>query len=215
MISINLLFMVMFKEMPYNQKLEGILEYKKLVEGFAPQLVNSELGKEKVNELYNLWKKESELVPNDASDQDKYEVAYRNFLQNWLTANRFMTENRGEDGNKKFMSAAINAWKQMHAGTANKLRLLGSVSSKTAFRALAEQLAYHLQIFSPFSVSELNENRLVLNLLQCKIMDVRKRNDFCLMACQNIIPAWLEEQFNVRMNLSPQGASCTVIITHY
>ena len=207
--------MVVFREMPYSEKLEGILEYKKLVEGFAPQLVNSELGGEKVTELYSLWKKESEPIPTDASDQDKYEVAYRNFLQNWITANRFMTENQGDDGNKKFMNVAIKAWKQKHAGSANRLRLMGGVSSKAAFRALADQLAYHLQIFSPFSVSELNENRLVLNLAQCKIMEVRKRNDFCLMACQNIIPVWLEEQFNVKMDLNPQGASCTVNITPF
>ena len=43
--------MVQIKEMPYHEKLDGVLGYMRLVEGFAPKLVKEELGKEKVDEL--------------------------------------------------------------------------------------------------------------------------------------------------------------------
>jgi hypothetical protein len=36
--------MVEFKEMPYDEKVTGILGYTKMVESFAPQLVKKELG---------------------------------------------------------------------------------------------------------------------------------------------------------------------------
>ena len=36
--------MVEFKEMPYDEKVTGILGYTKMVEDFAPQLVKKELG---------------------------------------------------------------------------------------------------------------------------------------------------------------------------
>ncbi len=207
--------MSIIKDMPNKERYEGVLEYKKVLESFAPQLVNSELGREKMNELFDKWKKESEPIPIDSSDETKYEIAYRNFLQNWVTANRLMTENHGDEGTNKFMKAAIKGWKQKHAATATKLRLMGGISSSTAFKALATQLGYHLQIFSPFTVSELNEDHMVLNIAKCKILDTRKRNDFCLMACQNIIPSWLEEQFNVKMDLRPQGSSCTATFTPF
>ena len=48
--------MSIIKEMPIKEKYEGVLEYKKVLEGFAPQLVNSELGREKMNELFDKWR---------------------------------------------------------------------------------------------------------------------------------------------------------------
>jgi len=35
--------------------------------------------------------------------------------------------------------------------------------------------------------------------------------NFCSMACQNIIPSWLEAQFNLKMNLNQQGANCSAV----
>ena len=198
------------KEMPYIEKLDGILSFKNLVEDFAPRLVNQELGKNKSDELRRLWENESEKIPEDASYKDKYEIAYRNLLQNWVTANNFMGKYQGEDGTTKYMRAAVSAWKRKYAGSAFALRIIGGASKKTAFRILSKRLAYQLQVFSPFSVSEFDEDHMTLNVSSCKIVGVRKRNDFCLMACQNIIPVWLEGQFNVRMSHNPQGENCTV-----
>jgi hypothetical protein len=59
------------REMPYKEKLEGIMSFASLVEDFAPRLVRAELGKEKVGELWEIWKTESEPIPDGASDRDK------------------------------------------------------------------------------------------------------------------------------------------------
>jgi hypothetical protein len=200
-----------FKEMPYDEKLTSILGYTKMVESFAPQLVKKELGEEKVDELRNLWKKRTEQIPEDASDKDKYEIAYRNFMWKWVSANDFMLTHQGEAGTKNYMQAAIAAWNRKYALRGLSFKVVGGISRKTAFRKVLKGLAYQLQVFSPLSVTELKENRMVFAVTPCKILTNQNGNSFCSMACQNIIPSWLEAQFNVKMNLSRQGSNCNVI----
>jgi hypothetical protein len=203
--------MASVKEMPYHEKYDEIIRYMELTERFAIPLVKEELGEARVDELRDLWKKEFEPIPEGASTKDRYEIAYRNFMRNWVRAHNFMREHQGEFGAKKFMKAAIAAWKRRYSGDAFKLKIIGSLSRKTAFRTLAKELAYKLQVFSPFIVSELDENRMILTVNPCKISGMPEGDDFCSMACQNIIPAWLSKQFNIKMNPTRHGAGCTVI----
>lgn len=203
--------MVEFKEMPYGEKFTGILGYTKMVEGFAPQLVKNELGEEKVDELQNIWKKGTEPIPEDASDKDRYEIAYRNFMWKWVSANNFMDTHQGEEGIKKYMQAAIAAWNRKYALRGLMFKVVGGISRKTAFRTVSKGLAYQLQVFSPFSVTELTENRMIFTVAPCKILANQNGSGFCVMACQNIIPSWLQAQFNVKMNLNRQGANCSAI----
>ncbi len=203
--------MVEIDQMPYREKLEGILRLDKLVEDFAPHVVKKELGKEKLQELRAIWEAQSEPIPADSSDQEKYEKAYINFLKKWVAANNLMKKYQGEAGTSKYMKAAIDGWKRQYAPTAIELKILWGVSPKTAFRKLAKRLAYSLQVFSPFEVTELDENQMTLSVNPCKITSVPMGNDFCVMACQNIIPAWLQAQFNVKMSSHRQGTNCTVL----
>lgn len=203
--------MVEFKEMPYDEKFTAILGYTKMVERFAPQLVKKELGKEKADELHTLWEKGTESIPEDASDKDKYEVAYRNFGYKWVSANNFMGTHQGEDGTNKFMQAAIAAWNRRYAFRGLMFKVVGGISRKNAFRIVSKGLAYQLQAFSPFSVTDFKENRMVLMVAPCKILTDPNGGSFCEMACQNIIPSWLEKQLNVKMNLNRQGANCRAI----
>ena len=203
--------MAAVKEMPYSEKLESIIDYIKITEGFAPRLVREELGREKTDELLAQWKKDSEPIPKDASDKDKYEVSYGNFMRNWVSASNLMEKYQGEVGHSKFMRAAIAAYRQKYAGSARTLRIVGGISSKAAFKSLFTRLAYDLQVFSPFIVSELNENRMILKVSPCRILETQAGNDFCRKACRNIIPAWLEEQFSVRMAQDRNEDNCSVI----
>ncbi len=199
------------KEMPYSEKLGGILVYTQMSENFALRLVKEELGAERANELRRMWNQEIELIPEGASDKDKYEIAYRNFMRKWVHAMNFMTTHKGDAGTSKFMHAAIDAWKQKYATRAVLLKFVGSISRKAAFRMLTKRMAYQLQAFSPFSVTEQNEDRMVLSVSPCKILSDQNGSSFCLMACQNIIPSWMEAQFNVKMNLNRKGEDCNVI----
>ena len=200
-----------FKEMPYSEKLGGILVYTKMSEDFAQQLVTEEFGKERVDELRSLWTQGIEAIPEGSSDQDKYEIAYRNFMRKWVYANNFMTVREGDAGATKYMHAAIEAWKRNYAFKAFVLRIVGGISRKTAFGMLARELAYKLQMFSPFIVTEFKEDRMMLSVSPCKILTDRNGAKFCTMACQNIIPSWLQTQFNVKMNLNRQGDNCSVV----
>jgi len=199
------------KEMPYQEKFEGILGYTKMVESFAPQLIKKELGKEKVDELQSIWKKGTQPIPEEASDRDEYDIAYRNFMWKWVSANNLMDTYQGEDGTKKYMQAAIAAWNRRYALRGLMFKVVGGIARKTAFRTVSKGLAYQLQAFSPFVVTELNEKRMVLSVAPCKILADQNGANFCSMACQNIIPSWLEKQFNVKMNLTRQGENCSVI----
>ena len=200
-----------FKQMPYIEKLGGILVYTKMSEDFAQHLVMEEFGKEKVDELRSLWTQGIESIPEGISDQDKYEIAYRNFMRKWVYSNNFMTVREGDVGTTKYMHAAIEAWKRKYAFKAFVLKIVGSISHKAAFGMLTKDLAYKLQIFSPFSVTEFKDNRMVLSVSPCKILTDRNGARFCTMACQNIIPSWLQTQFNVKMNLTRQGDNCSVV----
>jgi len=203
------------KEMPYNEKYNGIMGYVDILEGFAPKLVKDELGETEVEELREIWKKESEPIPKDASDKERYEIAYRNLMKNWVSAHNFMKQHRGEDGARKFMQAAIGGWRQRFWSNSILLKIVGAVSRKTAFRILSKQLAYRLQAFSPFVVTALNENRMTLKVDPCKIPGMPSGGDFCAIACQNIIPAWLERQFNIKMNPTRHGPDCEVTFEHF
>ena len=207
--------MVEIKQMPYREKLEGVIRLDILLGDFAPRVVENELGKEKLVELRKIWENQAESISTEASDQEKYEIAYRNFLKKWVTAKNFMREYEGEAGTSKFMKAAIAGWKNQYSHTSLLLRIMWGLSPKTAFQKLAKSLAYSLQVFSTFTVTELNEKRMTLSANPCKIAGLPTGNDFCVMACQNIIPSWLEAQFNMKMSPHRQGTDCTVIFERF
>ena len=202
--------MALFNEMPYDEKFRGVLWYNEILEGFAPRLVKEELGESKLGELRYIWKETSESIPDDAPDREKYETAYKNFIQNWVSAHDFMRKYQGEAGGTKFMQAAIAGWQQRYSGSALVTKIIGSISRQTAFRMLAKRLAYKLQVFSPFLVSELNGNHMILAVNPCKIPGTSGGNEFCQLACQNIIPVWLARQFNIKMYTDKHGTNCKV-----
>jgi hypothetical protein len=197
--------------MPYNEKYEGVQTYVDILEDFAPKLVKDQMGETEEEELREIWKKESEPIPKDASDQEKYEIAYSNFMKNWMSAYDFMKTHKGEDGTKRFMQAAIGGYRRKFSGSAVTLKIYSTVSRKKAFKALSKRLAYSLQVFSPFVVTELDDKRMVLKVSPCKIPKTPRGGDFCALACENIIPVWLERQFNIKMNQTRHGEDCTVV----
>ena len=134
--------MVQVKEMSYIEKYDAVLDLVKILEGFAPDLVKMELGEEKLAELRSLWKQGSKPIPEGASDKDRYEIAYENFTQNWVIAHNFMLKYQGDNGGRKFMEGAIAGWRKSYSRYDLFLKIIRSVSRKTAFRILAKRLEY-------------------------------------------------------------------------
>jgi hypothetical protein len=205
---------VEIKEMPYDERYSSILGYTKLLEDFVLPLVEKELGAQKVAELKKIWQNYEKAIPISASDEEKYDTAYGNWVRKWASAYNFVSDNMVESGIEEFKHEDVEALKRKNSSPSLLLlKLMRIISPKTAFRTFAKQMSYQLQVFTPFSVPELSGDKLVIHTTHCKILDYPSSEVACLVGCQNIYPIWLKDQFKVNMTTNRQGKSCTVTIT--
>lgn len=206
--------MVKIKEMPYSEKYAIVLDNTKLDDTFVLPFVQKHLGDQALVELQKIWREGVKPVPEDASFEEKYEIAYGNFI--WMAKSNlsFIRKQLGEDGIEQFKRAEVEALKRKNASPALFiLRLVRALSPGSAFTMTAKQMAYQLQWITPFSVSELTRRRAVYNIPRCKILDFPDSEDLCVIGCQSIYPMWVAEQFIVRMTFERQGNSCTCTLT--
>jgi hypothetical protein len=176
--------------------------------------VKEDLGDKEVAELEKFWKGESKPIPKDASIEEKYEIAYGNWMRNWASAFKFVSKRLGEKGTEKFKHAAVEKLKYKNASPAlYMLEIMRILAPQTAFRTFAKQMAFQLQVFSPFTVSELSGRSMVVNFSPCKVLDVERCEDVCLVGCQDIYPIWFREQFNVKYQPNRKNRSSTITLT--
>ena len=207
--------MVQIKEMSYDEKYKSILDAADTLEGTALPIVKQELGNEKLAELKSIWQKQSENIPEGASFEEKYEIAFRNFLRNWQSAYTFINDQLGKGGTEKFENALVKENERKSAGASlSMFKFIRAIAPQTAFRTFGKQIAYKLQALTPLSVRELTGKRMVMDVSHCKFLDVEGCNDPCRVACMEVSPEWLKEQFNVKMSLEPkEGKSCTITLS--
>ncbi len=206
--------MIEIKQMSFDDKLANIKKYEKNIRSYTRSVVKQELGKEKLDELETLWKQNSQPIPTDAKTEEKYEVAYKNYLQTYVIGERFMAKYNGDFGIAEFNRAAINSMKKTGATRSTVLaKTMMSVTPKMSFQLIAKELAYRLQVFGPFTVDKLDDSQMVLTLAPCKAAS--NSRDFCNVACQNVIRVWLESQFNIKMDSTIRGTNCTIKIAPF
>jgi hypothetical protein len=199
------------KKMPAQDMCEAIVKGMKLFESFAFPVIRESLGEAKVEELKNKWQKQSAPVPEDAPYEEKYEIMFRNWLLNWQSAYDVIHDGIGEDGVQKLILGGVDGWKKSSAGAAiTLLNFIRSVSPKTAFGMFEKQFAYSFQVFTPYTVPEFTQDRMVLDIAHCKFLDVEGCYDPCRVACQKIVPLWMEEQFKVKTTMGPSDKSLTM-----
>jgi hypothetical protein len=204
--------MVKIKEMPYSEKYTIMLD--NINDTFVPSFVREHLGDQAVVELQRIWREGVKPIPENASSEEKYEIAYGNW--SWMTKSNFsfIRKQLGEDGIEQFKRARVEAFKRKNASPALfLLRLVRALSPSSAFKMTANQMTYKLQWLTPFSVSELTPHRVVYNIPRCKILDFPDSEDTCVIGCQSIYPIWVAEQFNVKMGFKREGNSCTCTLT--
>jgi hypothetical protein len=202
--------MVKVKEMPYSEKYAKVIDNMKFDETFIVPFVQKHLGDPAVAEVRKTWEEGIKPIPEGASFEKKYEVAYGNWI--WLAKNiySFIRKQMGEDGLKKFERAEVEALIKKNANPALfMLKIIRAFSSGTAFGMTAKQMAYQLQWLTPYSVPELTHTKAVLDIPRCKILDFPNTEDICLVGCQSTYPKWVAEQFKVEMKFNRQGNSCT------
>lgn len=206
--------MVAVKEMPYNDKYAKVTDNIKFDESFILPFVKKHLGDQAVSELKGIWQKGFKPIPEGTSFEEKYEVAYSNWI--WLAKNiyPFIRKEMGEDGLKTFEHAEVEALIKKNASPALlPLKFIRLFSPGTAFAMTCKQMGYQFQWITPFSVPELTRHRAVLDVPRCKILDFPDTDDMCLLGCQSTYPMWMAEQFKVSMKWNRQGNSCTGILT--
>jgi hypothetical protein len=206
--------MVTVKEMPYGEKYAKVIDNMKFDETFILPFVQKHLGDQAVLELRKTWQEGMKPIAEGASFEEKYEVAYANWI--WLAKNiyPFIRKRMGEEGLKKFERAEIEGLIKKNASPALfMLKIIRAFSPGTAFGMTAKQMGYQFQWLTPFTVPELTKQKTVINIPRCKILDFPDTEDVCLVGCQRTYPMWVAEQFKVRMKWNRQGNSCTGILT--
>lgn len=202
------------KEMSYSEKYAKVIENMKFDEEFILPFIQENLGSRAVGVLKDIWQKGCKPIPEGASFEEKYEVAYGNWICLTKSVYSFILKQMGEDGIKKFECAEVEALKKKNVGPALLLlKLIGLFSPGKAFAMTAKQIAYQLQWLTPYSVSELTRNKTVFDIPRCKILDFPDTDAICLVGCQSTYPMWVAEQFKVYMKFSRLGNSCTWTLT--
>ena len=201
------------KEMPFNEKYAKVIDNMRFDESFILPFIQKHLGDQAASELEGIWKDGFKPIPEGASFEAKYEVAYGNWI--WLAKNiySFIRERMGEEGIKKFERAEVEALIKKNASPALiLLKLIGLFSPGAAFVMTSKQMGYQLQWLTPFTMPELTQSKAVLDIPRCKILDFPDTDDICFVGCQSTYPMWVAEQFKVDMKFNRQGNSCTGIL---
>lgn len=203
------------KKMPYSEKYAIVLDKMKPDDVLISPLIQKHLGAKALVELQNIWQEGVKPVPEDASDEEKYEIAYSNLIWRGKSNLTFIRKHLGEGGIEQFKLAQVEELKRKNASPALFiLGLLRAISPGLAFIMTAKQMAYQIQWLTPLSLVELTRNRAVFNIPRCKVIDFPDSEDLCLIDCQGAYPMWLAEQFKVGLKFERQGNSCTAILTH-
>ncbi|OGU29477.1 MAG: hypothetical protein A2057_11725 [Ignavibacteria bacterium GWA2_35_9] len=206
--------MIEVKEMTYYKKFIAVSNFIKLLDSFVLPLVKKHMDNERIDELNKIWQEKLKVIPRDISDQDKFEIAYSNWIWKWSIAFKFIKEHLGENGIEEFKRADIEALKQKDSRL-KMLTLKGirAISPSVAFSMIEKQMAYEMQVFTPAEVIELNKERLVFDIQHCKLLDFSECEDVCLIGCQEIFPKLFAEHLKVKMDTDRIDSSCTVTLT--
>jgi hypothetical protein len=204
--------MIPIKEMPYNEKYAIMLD--NINHTFIPSFVQKYIGDQAVVELQSIWEEGIKPIPEDASFEEKYELAYENWIWMSKSSITFIRKQLGEDSIEQFKRAEADALKRKNASSALLLlKLIRAFSPSTAFKMIANKFTYQLQWITPFSVSEMTRHRVVYDIPRCKILDYPDSEDLCVIGCQGGFPMWAAEQFRVKMAFERQGNRCIATLT--
>ena len=206
--------MVELREMPFDEKYSIVQDNIAFSETFIDKFITKHLDKDAVSELHKRKQQVITQIPEDSSDEEKYESAYNNWIKTSIIEFKFVRERLGDEGMDKFVKADVAALKEKNASFAlSMLDIIKRIAPSYGFSITAKELTYQLQWITPFSVPEMTSERVIFDIPRCKILKYPDVDDLCIIGCQNIYPQWIAEQLKVNMEFSPQGKSCTCVAT--
>jgi hypothetical protein len=204
--------MIKIKEMPIKEKYDLLMATIKQ-DSFTPGYIEKNLGNQALAEFQEECRKVTKPIPEQASDKEKYEIAYGNWVSEGGIAFDFIRKHKGAEGLQQYIRADVEVIKRTNASPALLvLKLVKFVSPGTAFTMIARQMAYKLQWLTDYSVPELSSTRTVMEIPHCKVLDYPGGESSCAIGCQKIYEIWLAEQFGLEMKTKRKGYSCTLSI---
>lgn len=203
------------KTMPYSEKYTIVLDKIKSHDVLVSPFIKNHLDEQALIQLQKLWQEGIKPIPEDASDEVKYEIAYSNLMWQGKSNLEFIRMHLGEDGIEQYKFAQVKELKRKNASPALIiLGLLRTISPGSAFIMTAKKMAYQIQWLLPsMSLVELTPNKAVYNIPQCKVISFPDMEDACTIDCQGAYPIWLSEQLKAGLKFERQGNSCTAILT--
>ena len=206
--------MQQIKTMPYSEKYAVVLEKIKSHKGIISPFIQKHLDEHAFTELQKLWQEGVKPIPENASDEVKYEIAYSNLMWQGKSSLKFIRMHLGEDGVEQYKRTQVEELKRANASPALiLLGLLRAVSPGFAFVMTAKKMAYQIQWLIPsMSLVELTPDNAVYNIPRCKVISFQDMEDVCIVDCQGAYPVWLAEQLKVGLKFERQGNSCTAVL---
>lgn len=206
--------MVENKQMPFEEKFKMVLNYHDGLDDEVLPLIKAKLGDQKVIEIKRIWREELKPTPYNATSEENYNIAFNNWLTNWGTAYRFILENMGEEGLNKFKELAVAFIKStIPLPAVQMMKIMRKIIPGASFKMIAKNIAYQTQVFTPFSVSELTNKKLVIDIPQCKVLDHPNGENFCKLGCQEISTIPLRDLFQINFVMNRHGKSCSGVCT--
>jgi hypothetical protein len=206
--------MTEIKRMSDKKKYSCVQNGIELAYEYIPSFVQRNLGGDAVDKLRNTWQEGLRRIPEDTPVEEKYERAYSNWI--WIARNTysFIRERLGESGVEQYERAEIEELKRKYSGkTMYALDAIAMVSRDFASMLITKQVLYTLQWLTPIYISELNQNKCVVQVPRCKVLDFPNTEDLCHIGCEHTYSIWMAEQFHKSVKTERQSKGCTKIIT--
>jgi hypothetical protein len=203
-----------FKEMPYFEKYDLVMENIAFGRQLSAEFVEEHLGSGAKDEFEQVIEQGIQPIPERGSSKDKYEAAYLNWI--WIGKNdfNFVRKRMGELGLVQFEQAEVEALVEKNSGFSTfMLGLMRKVARRTAFQMTVQEFAYQLQWITPFEVTKFSGQEAIFDIPHCKILGYEGSQDLCQIACQRIYPVWAARQFGINMSFERQNHSCTCTLT--
>ena len=201
--------------MPHVEKYAIVLDKIKSHDALLSPFIKKHLDEQALVELKKLWQEGVKPIPEDASSEEKYEIAYSNLMWQGKINLKFIRMRLGDEGIKQYKLEQVKELKRKNASPALIiLGLLRIISPGSAFTMTAKKMAYQIQWLLPsMSLVELTPNKAVYSIPQCKVISFPDMEEACTIDCQGAYPIWLAEQLKVGLKFERKGNSCTAILT--
>ena len=206
--------MTVINEMPVEEKYSAVMDRLNLAETVHLPFITKHLGEQAAFELKSIYEEGFKPIPEEISFEERYELAYSNWIWRGKNVYKFIRDRMGDEGIKEFEKVMVKEMKNKNAGPGLAvLKIIRTFAPEKAFTMAAKKLGYKMQWLSPLSISEFTPKKMVVQIPRCKVQEFPGTFDICRVGCRSSNPTWLAEQFKIKMTSNRKDKQCTHIFT--